>query len=92
MKNHFHVYIEDQAGFTWLTGEVVKSLDPLQGSKWELSIEVGDFIFYGSKTEFNQMLKRLAHNLNQVHDFYDCDVSFILRSNQQSTLNQRHKQ
>ena len=53
------LYLQDK-DCKWLTGQIVKSRDPLGGgnTKWEVSWEGGDFVFYGTKPEMKRELKK----------------------------------
>lgn len=64
------LYLQDKNS-KWLTGEIVKSRDPLgQGNtKWEVSWEGGDFIFYGTKPQLKSQLKKLSDKTNEGFKF-----------------------
>ena len=49
-------------GYTWLTGELIRTPDPLrQGdTKWEVYWEGGSFVFYGGKHQLKAELRKMA--------------------------------
>jgi hypothetical protein len=60
----YELFIEED-GCTWLTGELIRTPDPLrQGdTKWEVYWEGGNFVFYGGKHQLKAMLSTMSINL-----------------------------
>ena len=59
----YELFIEED-GCTWLTGELIRTPDPLrQGdTKWEVFWEEGSFVFYGGKHQLEAMLRTMSPN------------------------------
>lgn len=57
----YELFIEED-GCTWLTGELIRTPDPLrQGdTKWEVFWEGGSFVFYGGKQQLKAMLRTMT--------------------------------
>lgn len=55
----------EEDGCRWITGELIRTPDPLrQGdTKWEVFWEGGSFVFYGSKQQLKEELRRMTPKL-----------------------------